>query len=252
MCRSNGSEAPVWMPAVLGAASYCEENLVRPVTVDDLARAAGYSLFYFTRVFNEATGHSPYDYLMRRRLSEAARDILDPDLPLAQVAARYQFGSPDTFARAFRRMFGRLPSEARKLGAPPRLWLRSPVTAGYIGLALELSRQAPVRRRLGALQPGKTAEPDALVYTALDGDSQQACHVADPDDPGITERRAGADWIGFTYRGTWAEALLVAEYLNQSVLPALGAEPPSPQALFVTESDQPGTVCEVLAQVGSP
>ena len=73
-------------------------------------------------MFNRTTHHSPYDYLMRRRLAESARDLAETDLRIIDVALDYQFGSPETFSRAFKRMFGLQPRQWRNQG---RLALRS-------------------------------------------------------------------------------------------------------------------------------
>ena len=93
-----------------------EGNLMAAVTVADMAAAAGYSLFHFSRTFNQATHYTPYDYLMRRRLSEAAQTLVRTDRKIIDVAFDYQFNSPETFSRAFKRMFGTLPSQWRREG----------------------------------------------------------------------------------------------------------------------------------------
>jgi len=98
------------------AIDFVEDNLQEPVTVAGMADAAGYSLYYFCRVFNQATHHTPYDYLMRRRLSETTRALLRTDQKIIDVALDYQFNSPETYSRAFKRMFDIQPSQMRKGG----------------------------------------------------------------------------------------------------------------------------------------
>ncbi|NIV30027.1 MAG: helix-turn-helix domain-containing protein [Anaerolineae bacterium] len=113
------------MPAVTPidrAIDLVEGNLMAAVTVADMAAAAGYSLFHFCRTFNQATHHTPYDYLMRRRLSEAAQTLVRTDRKIIDVAFDYQFNSPETFSRAFKRMFDTQPSQWRREGrVDPRL-----------------------------------------------------------------------------------------------------------------------------------
>ena len=107
------------MPAVTPidrAIDLVEGNLMAAVTVADMAATAGYSLFHFSRTFNQATHHTPYDYLMRRRLSEAAQKLVRTDQKIIDVAFDYQFNSPETFSRAFKRMFGTQPSQWRHEG----------------------------------------------------------------------------------------------------------------------------------------
>jgi AraC family transcriptional regulator len=96
---------------------YVEARLRQPVAVADMASSISYSLYHFCRMFNAATHHPPYDYLMRRRLSESALALLRSDRKIIDIALEYQFNNPETFSRAFKRMFGTQPSRLRKQGS---------------------------------------------------------------------------------------------------------------------------------------
>jgi len=109
-----------------------EGNLMAAVTVADMAAAAGYSLFHFSRAFNQATHHTPYDYLMRRRLSEAAQTLIRTERKIIDVAFDYQFNSPETFSRAFKRMFGTQPSQWRREGRVDPRHLMPRLTAAHL------------------------------------------------------------------------------------------------------------------------
>lgn len=54
--------------AVYQAIQLIEARLRDGLSVSEMAAAAGYSLYHFIRVFNQVVWHTPYDYLMRRRL----------------------------------------------------------------------------------------------------------------------------------------------------------------------------------------
>jgi AraC family transcriptional regulator len=95
---------------------FIEDNLRMPIAVADMADAVGYSLYHFCRVFNQATHHTPYDYLMRRRLAEAARELRQTRRRIIDIALDYQFNSPETFSRAFKRVLGMQPSQYSKQG----------------------------------------------------------------------------------------------------------------------------------------
>ena len=101
---------------IVQALDYIELHLQRPVGVADMAEAVSYSLYHYCRRFNQATLHTPYDYLMRRRLAEAARDLLQTDRKVIEIALDYQFKSPEVFTRAFKRVHGIGPSQFRKRG----------------------------------------------------------------------------------------------------------------------------------------
>jgi AraC family transcriptional regulator len=98
------------------ALDYIEAHLQAPTAVADVAAAVGYSVYHFCRTFNQITHHTPYDYLIRRRLAEAARAVVRGEQRIIDVALDYQFNSPETFSRAFRRVYGVSPREARKAG----------------------------------------------------------------------------------------------------------------------------------------
>ena len=109
-----------------------EANLQQPLSVSQMAAAAGYSLFYFSRLFTQLTGHSPYDYLMRRRLTDAALTLRRPEPPaVTQLAFDYQFGSPEAFSRSFKKLFGVPPAHFARQ-APGWFPWRMPLTRGYL------------------------------------------------------------------------------------------------------------------------
>ena len=90
---------------VYRAIQFIEKNLKADIAVADMAEAASFSLYHFCRVFSQVVQHSPYDYLMRRRLSEAARELVETDKKITDIGFDHQFNSPETFSRAFKRMF---------------------------------------------------------------------------------------------------------------------------------------------------
>ena len=120
------------LASISKAIDFVEENLREPVTVAAMATSAGYSLYYFCRVFNQVTHHTPYDYLIRRRLSESARTLLDTEQKIIDIALNYQFSGPETFSRAFRRMFDTQPSQMRKAGFVDGHRLMPRLTLAYL------------------------------------------------------------------------------------------------------------------------
>jgi AraC family transcriptional regulator len=137
--------------AVIGEAlDFVERSLKRDIGVADIADASGYSLYHFCRVFNSLVHHTPYDYLMRRRLSQSALLLVETDWNIVDIAFEYQFNSHETYSRAFKRMFGVPPSQYRALnadrgGKPERgLWM-PPLTIEYLRHISKGDRLKPVR-----------------------------------------------------------------------------------------------------------
>ena len=117
---------------ILAAIEFTENHLRDEISVADIAVAAGYSLYHFIRTFNQTVHHSPYDYLMRRRLSEAAREILASDRRIIDISVDFCFRSHETFSRAFKRMFSLTPSQWRTLRKIPRRALMPKLTPAYL------------------------------------------------------------------------------------------------------------------------
>ena len=55
---------------------YIEEHLQESMTVDDLAKIAGFSSYHYYRVFNAYVGIPIMEYVRRRRLSYAAAELV--------------------------------------------------------------------------------------------------------------------------------------------------------------------------------
>jgi AraC-like DNA-binding protein len=83
-------------------------------TAADLARLAGMSVPQFYRVFRQATGSSPIDWLRRGRISLAKRRLLETTDPVKNVADQVGYNSPFFFSRDFKRYTGQSPSGFRK------------------------------------------------------------------------------------------------------------------------------------------
>lgn len=109
-----------------------EDRLRRPLRVAEAAEAAGYSVYHFCRVFNQATRLTPYEYLMRRRLTEAAQEVLHTSRRILDIALEYEFGSSEAFSRAFQRMFAVLPGRLRQIGRMDGRRLLPRFTADYL------------------------------------------------------------------------------------------------------------------------
>jgi len=109
-----------------------ESRLQEEVSVGEMAAAAGYSLYHFIRLFNQYVHHTPYDYLVRRRLAEAARRMLAGKRRLMDIAADYCFQSAESFTRAFTRVYRVPPSRVRKENDLDERLVLAPRGTGYI------------------------------------------------------------------------------------------------------------------------
>lgn len=89
-----------------------EARLGDDLSVGDLAREARLDIRSFTRAFRSATGLAPYEYLTMRRL-ERARDLLQSERSITEIAMSVGYANPSKFAAAFRRLYDCSPREWR-------------------------------------------------------------------------------------------------------------------------------------------
>jgi AraC family transcriptional regulator len=134
------------------AIDFVEANLQEEITLADVADAVHYSLFHFCRMFNGVVHHTPYEYLMRRRLSESARDLILSDKKVIEIAFDYQFNSPETYTRAFKRMFAMQPSQWRKRGTLPTRALMPCLTEAYLFHLNQGDSLKPVMEKRGEIR----------------------------------------------------------------------------------------------------
>lgn len=84
-------------------------------SLEALAGLVGMDVRRFTGAFQQAFGLSPWQYVMRVRLDEAARRLRYTSDPVTDVAMATGFATPSHFATAFSRRFGMSPSRYRAM-----------------------------------------------------------------------------------------------------------------------------------------
>ncbi|MCL2031370.1 MAG: AraC family transcriptional regulator [Oscillospiraceae bacterium] len=103
-----------WRGAIEKSLSWMEDNITEKFTLLDLANQAGYSPFYFSRLFRFITGMTVKKYIADRRLCRAALDIRDTRERLIDIAVRYGFSSQEALTRALKAAYGHTPYALRK------------------------------------------------------------------------------------------------------------------------------------------
>ena len=106
-----------WLTKMNGALDYIEENLTDELDMSLIALKACCSSYNFQRMFSFIADCPLAEYIRRRRLTQAAVELQNTDAKIIDVAVRYGYDSPTSFARAFTALHGLTPSEARQPGA---------------------------------------------------------------------------------------------------------------------------------------
>jgi AraC family transcriptional regulator len=117
------------------AINYIEENLTNDIDFKEVARRAFCSEYHFRRMFSFLTGITLSEYIRRRRLTLAGFELRNRNVKVIDIALKYGYNSPDSFARAFQNLHGITPSEARNNGhslkAYPRMTFHLSIKGGY-------------------------------------------------------------------------------------------------------------------------
>ena len=90
--------------------TYLELNL----GLSELADLSNLSPFYFSRLFKESTGLTPYQYISRLRIERAKQLLKDTDLEIVDIALRCGFSAQSSFSTAFRKAVGVTPKAYRQ------------------------------------------------------------------------------------------------------------------------------------------
>ena len=111
-----------WVDKMNAALNYIEDNLTENIDFEEVARRACCSSYNFQRMFSFITDTSLAEYIRRRRMSVAALDLQKSDAKVIDVAMKYGYESPISFSRAFSKVHGITPKDAKKSGATLKIY----------------------------------------------------------------------------------------------------------------------------------
>lgn len=98
---------------IRAAMSYIESRLPEPLTVSEVAAAAGISANHLARVFAAETEETVVSYIRRRRIDHARRLLTSSTIPIGAIAASVGFSDLQAFNKACRAVTGRSPRQLR-------------------------------------------------------------------------------------------------------------------------------------------
>lgn len=96
------------------ALEYMEDKMLEDITIEDISQHAHLSPFHFQRTFTILTDISVAEYLRRRRLTLAAKEVCSSDIKVIDLAFKYGYDTPESFSKSFKRQHHVNPSEMRK------------------------------------------------------------------------------------------------------------------------------------------
>ena len=111
-----------WLTSIRKAINYMEEHLEDDISAQDVADQVFASSFFFQKGFSVMTGYGISEYIRNRRLYLAALNLRRTNEKIIDIAYRYRYETPESFAKAFSRFHGASPSQVRE-GAPIKPFL---------------------------------------------------------------------------------------------------------------------------------
>ena len=105
-----------WITGMQKAIDYIEANLTEEIDYEKVAAESFSSSYHFQRVFSILCGYTLGEYIRLRRLSLAGAELANGKEKVIDIALKYGYDSPDSFAKAFQKFHGITPSQARADG----------------------------------------------------------------------------------------------------------------------------------------
>lgn len=96
------------------AIDYIHTHLTEDLSLEAIAAAVGMSQYYFTRVFKQAIGLTPWQYVVQQRIEAAKRLLAKRDLSIAQISKQLGFSTQAQFSNFFRKHTGITSTEYRQ------------------------------------------------------------------------------------------------------------------------------------------
>lgn len=121
-----------YVERVLEAVRYIESRLDQKISIDEIVNVAGYSKFHFQRLFHQVTNRTLGQYIMGRKLTEAAKVIRKKKYRIIDVSYMFGFESHETFTRAFKTWFDVLPNDWKVRGNIPKHLLVEEIKEDYL------------------------------------------------------------------------------------------------------------------------
>lgn len=92
---------------------YIRDNFANTITIDDVAKNAGYSKYHFCRIFKEITKSTISSYINMCRVNEARRLISEEGFSVGRAACECGFDDISYFTKIFKKYLGVLPSQIK-------------------------------------------------------------------------------------------------------------------------------------------
>ena len=105
-----------WITGIQNAINYIEDHITEELDFERIAKESFSSPFHFQRVFSILCGYTLGEYIRNRRLTLAGAELANTREKVIDVAYKYGYDNPESFAKAFQKFHGITPTQARGSG----------------------------------------------------------------------------------------------------------------------------------------
>lgn len=96
------------------ATEYVHDHLHLNLDLDTIAEEACLSKFHFIRIFKEAYGQTPRQYIISKRLDRARELLLNSEMSFCEICQEVGLKDASTFGRLFKKTYGATPGKYRE------------------------------------------------------------------------------------------------------------------------------------------
>ena len=104
------------------AICYMEEHICENISYAEVAKSVQMSSYNFHRTFSFIVGMTANEYMRKRRLTLAAKELQTTAISVIDAAYKYGYESPESFSKAFSRFHGSTPKQAKQKGTKLHLF----------------------------------------------------------------------------------------------------------------------------------
>ena len=193
---------------------YIEEHVSEEIKIENLAKIASLSQFYYQRLFSRLVKRPVNEYIRLRRLAKASEALLNNNKRILDIALDFGFSSHETLTRTFKDAFGMTPEDFR--ANPVRLnnFVKPQLLLNYTlvdenvplisdGIVLEITRKniSSPQYFIGLIEEEPIDQMPGGGETGIDalGKLWDTFH---DHKTSIQELKADGDELGVAYSGT--------------------------------------------------
>lgn len=104
-----------YSPIIQKTIEYIEAKLHEELSLEKMARFAGFSKYHYHRVFQKEVGVTISEYIRYRRIANSANMLLYTDEKIINIAIYYGFETQESFTRSFKKYYKLPPGQYRKI-----------------------------------------------------------------------------------------------------------------------------------------